>query len=78
MAQTQYTGIPTPSRPRSRRGFASMDPALQRQIARLGGQRAHALGTAHEWTSEEAAAAGRRGGSLKRGGQRVPAAATLT
>lgn len=46
----------------SDRGFASMDRAKQREIASKGGKAAHAAGTAHEWTSEEASAAGRRGG----------------
>ena len=36
------------------RGFASMDRAKQREIARKGGKAAHMKGTAHEWTSEEA------------------------
>ena len=44
------------------RGFASMDRGKQREIASKGGRAAHAKGTAHEWTSEEARAAGRRGG----------------
>jgi general stress protein YciG len=44
------------------RGFASMDAAQQREIASKGGKAAHAKGTAHEFTSEEAAAAGRKGG----------------
>lgn len=47
-------------------GFAAMDPALQKQIAAKGGKRARALGTAHEWTSAEAAEAGRKGGSTPR------------
>jgi len=46
----------------SKRGFASMDPEKQREIARKGGRAAHEKGTAHEFTSEEAAAAGRKGG----------------
>lgn len=46
----------------SKRGFASMDPAKQREIASKGGKAAHEKGTAHEFTSEEAAAAGRKGG----------------
>lgn len=46
----------------SKRGFASMDPEKQRQIASKGGRAAHEKGTAHEFTSEEAAAAGRKGG----------------
>lgn len=44
------------------RGFASMDPAKQREIASKGGKAAHQKGSAHEWTSEEARAAGRKGG----------------
>jgi general stress protein YciG len=44
------------------RGFASMDPNKQREIASKGGKAAHQKGTAHEWTSEEARNAGRKGG----------------
>jgi len=44
------------------RGFASMDRQKQREIASKGGKAAHAKGTAHEWTSEEAREAGRKGG----------------
>lgn len=44
-----------------RRGFASMDPAKQREIAARGGRAAHAKGTGHEFTSEEARHAGRKG-----------------
>ena len=44
------------------RGFASMDRAKQREIASKGGKAAHTKGTAHEWTSEEAREAGRKGG----------------
>ncbi len=39
-----------------------MDPSKQRDIASKGGKAAHQKGTAHEWTSEEARAAGRKGG----------------
>ena len=46
----------------SKRGFASMDPSKQREIASKGGRAAHAKGTAHEFTSEEARVAGRKGG----------------
>lgn len=55
----------TLSKPRSgtsRRGFASMDRAKQRQIAALGGRASHASGNAHEFTSEEARRAGSKGG----------------
>src|SRR5437762_6224208 len=46
----------------SSRGFASMDPEQQRAIASKGGKAAHQQGVAHEWSSEEARAAGRKGG----------------
>jgi hypothetical protein len=39
-----------------------MDRAKQREIASKGGKAAHQKGTAHEWTSEEARDAGRKGG----------------
>src|SRR5579862_1766516 len=44
------------------RGFASMDRERQREIARKGGKAAHEKGTAHEFTTDEARAAGRKGG----------------
>lgn len=47
------------------RGFASMDPAKQRQIASKGGRAAHRKGTAHEFSSEEAKMAGRKGGRVR-------------
>jgi uncharacterized protein len=47
---------------KSGRGFASMDPQKQREIASKGGKASHESGNAHEWTSEEAQAAGRKGG----------------
>lgn len=40
-----------------------MSPEKQRQIASMGGKAAHEKGTAHEFTSEEARAAGRKGGA---------------
>jgi general stress protein YciG len=45
---------------RSRRGFAAMDRQRQREIASMGGRSAHASGHAHEFTSEEARAAGKK------------------
>ena len=45
---------------KSNRGFASMDPQRQREIASLGGRAAHQSGHAHEFTSEEARAAGKK------------------
>ena len=47
---------------KSRRGFASMDRTRQREIASKGGRAAHAKGTAHEWSSDEARTAGQKGG----------------
>lgn len=47
------------------RGFASMDPNKQREIASKGGKAAHQKGTAHEFTSEEAREAGRKGGQAR-------------
>lgn len=43
-----------------KRGFASMDPQRQREIASQGGRAAHASGNAHEFNSEE----GRRAGAM--------------
>lgn len=53
----------------SNRGFASMDADKQREIASKGGKAAHEKGTAHEFDSEEARAAGRKGGEASRGGR---------
>ena len=54
---------------KERRGFASMTAEKQREIASKGGRAAHQKGTAHEWTSEEARSAGRKGGQISRGGR---------
>ncbi len=54
---------------KERRGFASMSPERQREIASKGGRAAHEKGTAHEWTAEEARRAGRKGGQVSRGGR---------
>ncbi len=48
-----------------KRGFGAMSPEVRKAIASKGGKAAHARGTAHEWTSAEAAAAGRKGGRGK-------------
>lgn len=56
---TTGAGTSTPTR-RSLRGFAAMDPQRQREIASLGGRAAHQSGHAHEFTSDEARAAGRK------------------
>jgi uncharacterized protein len=47
---------------KAERGFASMDPNKQREIASKGGHAAHERGTAHEFTEDEAREAGRKGG----------------
>ncbi|NVO84357.1 KGG domain-containing protein [Hymenobacter terrestris] len=48
------------------RGFAAMDPATQRRIASEGGRASHQSGRGHRFTSEEARAAGRKGGQATR------------
>jgi uncharacterized protein len=56
-------GIEMETTPRTKnRGFASMDTHRQREIARKGGRAAHEKGKAHEFTPDEARAAGRKGG----------------
>ena len=55
---------------KSNRGFASMDPQRQREIASEGGRAAHEKGTAHEFTSEEAREAGRKGGQARSANRR--------
>lgn len=47
---------------KSKHGFASWDPEKRRRVASSGGIAAHAARTAHEFTPEEARAAGRKGG----------------
>jgi general stress protein YciG len=64
---------------KERRGFASMSPEKQREIASKGGRAAHEKGTAHEWTADEARNAGRKGGQVSRGGRGrlIPASESL-
>ncbi len=56
------------------RGFASMDPARQREIASEGGKAAHQKGTAHEFTSDEA----RRAGSMSHGNRQSAESSSRT
>jgi general stress protein YciG len=49
---------------KSNRGFAAMDDDKQREIAAEGGRTAHDKGTAHEFDSQEAREAGRKGGEI--------------
>lgn len=61
---TDTTNPPSDApKPRKPRGFAVMDRKLVSEIARKGGKAAHAAGTAHEFSTEEAIAAGRKGGA---------------
>lgn len=48
----------------AKRGFAAMSPERQRQIASQGGKAAHKQGVAHQWNTEEAREAGKKGGQL--------------
>ena len=50
---------------KSVRGFAAMDQEKQREIARKGGKAAHEQGVAHEWSSQEAREAGKKGGQSR-------------
>lgn len=80
--QQQENGSGSSNERRSNRGFAAMSPEKQKQIASEGGRAAHRQGVAHEWNSEEARKAGRKGGQIvsqnrehmseigRRGGQR--------
>jgi general stress protein YciG len=61
----------------SAKGFAAMDKDRLRELARQGGRACHALGLGHQWTPEEAKAAGRKGGATGRqraAGRRAAAA----
>lgn len=55
-------GVSPEEKPRRPRGFAAMPPEVVRELARKGGKAAHAAGTAHAFTAEEARIAGRKGG----------------
>jgi general stress protein YciG len=46
----------------SGRGLASADQETRERVASIGGKAAHEQGTAHEWDSNEAREAGRKGG----------------
>ena len=60
---------------KSNRGFASMDPTRQREIASEGGRAAHEKGTAHEYSSDAAREAGRKGGMARSAANRARKAA---
>ena len=61
--QQEVSNSPSENR-RSNRGFAAMSPERQKQIASEGGRAAHKLGVAHEWNSDEARKAGKKGGQI--------------
>ena len=48
--------------PKKARGFAALTPQHLAEISQMGGRTAHAIGRAHQFTSEEAREAGRKGG----------------
>ena len=56
------------------RGLAAVDPDLRKEFSRRGGIAAHAAGTAHEFTSEEAREAGRKGGKASAAAKKRKAA----
>lgn len=55
------------TKPKQQKGFAVMDPARVRQIASMGGKTAHKEGRAHQFTPEEARAAGKKRHEKKTG-----------
>lgn len=59
-------------RKKARRGFAAMSADKQREIASLGGKAAHAKGTAHEFSPDEAREAGRKGGQAAQRARQAP------
>jgi general stress protein YciG len=60
--QTNEAQKTNEAKPRRPRGFAAMDRKRVSEIASKGGKAAHAAGTAHQFSSDEARAAGRKGG----------------
>lgn len=65
--QTLESSTPTAAPARRLRGFAAMSPEKKKEIASLGGRAAHACGRAHQFTSEEARAAGKKRHQRKEG-----------
>lgn len=61
-AQATLPNEAAPSSPKRPRGFAALSPAERATISARGGKAAHATGTAHRFTTDEAKAAGRKGG----------------
>ena len=63
MSETNNQNNGSPKK--SVRGFAAMDQEKQKEIARKGGKAAHEQGVAHEWSSQEAREAGKKGGQSR-------------
>jgi len=63
---------------KKKRGFAVMDRAKVQEFGRRGGVSAHVLGKAHEFSSDEARAAGRKGGMAANAGRRSSVAPEAT
>ena len=80
--QPKVESAPEAPKPRRPRGFAAMDRKKVSEIASKGGKAAHAAGTAHQFTSDEARNAGKKGGvapHVRRGrGPRIAPAPTST
>jgi general stress protein YciG len=73
---TNIESTPAPAdKPKRPRGFAAMDPKLVSELATRGGKAAHRAGTAHEFTSEEARVAGRKGAMVTHAKRRAKLAA---
>ncbi len=69
--------VPVVQKPK--RGFATLSPERQRELASKGGKAAHAPGAkGHHWSPEAAREAGRKGGLASRGGRgKLPGTGTL-
>jgi hypothetical protein len=60
LAQTPTESTTSATPERRLRGFAAMSPEKKKEIASMGGRAAHACGRAHQFSSEEARAAGKK------------------
>lgn len=56
---------------KKKKGFALLNKTRMREIAGMGGKRAHELGRAHEFTVAEAREAGKKGGKPRKKGKNV-------
>ena len=60
LTPSSETNSTNPTPERRLRGFAAMSPEKKKEIASMGGRAAHACGRAHQFSSEEARAAGKK------------------